>query len=130
MTNRTVPAPGPAEGLLEVPAAVLTLLGLPALEDLKDAQVRGRACVWCGTGPLTAETAVDYGEQLSPISDDADSARMRWYPRSCRECRPRTGQRAYRALLDHAPGCAECCAAAPGCEIGRGLTRLVREGRR
>ncbi|MFJ2568192.1 hypothetical protein ACIO02_35605 [Streptomyces sp. NPDC087568] len=129
MTNRTPPSPAVAEGLREVPAAALELLNLPLLDGLRDGQVRGRHCLWCRRGPLTSETAIDLGEQMSPLSSDSDSSRMRWYPRACRRC---IRTRAYRALLDHVhPGpCEPCENAAPGCEIGRALNRLLREGRR
>jgi hypothetical protein len=51
-------------------------LGLPAFEELTDSQVRGAVCVW-GTEQLTAETAVDLGEQSGPDG--------RWWPRACRQ---------------------------------------------
>ncbi|MEV8396289.1 hypothetical protein ACFVAF_34510 [Streptomyces sp. NPDC057596] len=122
MTNRTAPTPGPAEGLLEVPAAALALLALPDLDTVTDGQARGANCVWCKAGPLTAETAIDLGQQKSPAGETR-------FPRSCRSC---IRTRAYRALLDHVhPGpCKPCEDSAPGCEIGRALNRLVREGRR
>ncbi|MEU5094958.1 hypothetical protein [Streptomyces sp. NPDC020996] len=115
---------GTATGL---PPAALALLHLPAISGVTDGQKRGADCVWCACGPLTAETAIDYGEQLSPLDSAPDSARQRWYPRSCRSC---TRDRAYRALLDHAPACTDGCADTPGCEIGRALNRLIREARR
>ncbi|WP_073951555.1 hypothetical protein [Streptomyces kebangsaanensis] len=131
MTNRTVPTPTagePAGILLELPASVVEVLGLPALEDLRDDQAHGRNCVWCSDGPLTVAASVDLGEQTSPLSSTTPSAPMRWFPRACRPC---IGRRAYGALLDHAPGCKEGCrTSALGCEIGRTLNRLVREGRR
>lgn len=129
MTHGTTPrhpAGEPAISGAGVPADVLQLLGLRHLEGLRDDQVRGQDCVWCGT-PLTAETAVDYGEQLMPLSEAADSARMRSYPRACRLC---TRTRAYSALLDHTPSCEDGCRETPGCEVGRALNRLIREGRR
>lgn len=124
MTNRTAPSSTAAEppGLLELPAGVLELLELPALEGLRDDQARGQDCCWCGNGPLTTETCVDLGQQTSRASGTVE----RWYPRACRPC---TGTRAYSALLDHSPTCTECRTAAPGCEVGRTLNRLVREGR-
>ncbi|MFI1287470.1 hypothetical protein ACH4VM_02980 [Streptomyces sp. NPDC020792] len=122
MTNRTAPTRSAAEGLLEVPAGALTLLALPNLDEVTDDQARGARCVWCQRGPLTAETAIDLGQQKSPRGETR-------FPRSCRPC---IRERAYRALLDHVhPGpCAECEDSSPGCEIGRALNRLVREGRR
>ncbi|HEX5596343.1 MAG TPA: hypothetical protein VFX61_10050 [Micromonosporaceae bacterium] len=129
MTHSTAPresAAEPPSTILELPAGMLELLGLPSLEGLGNGQVRGQDCVWCGTGQLAVATSVDYGEQMSPLSGAPDSARMRWYPRGCRPC---TGRRAYRALLSHSPDCAECCAAAPGCTIGRTLSRLAKGGR-
>ncbi|MBB4791560.1 hypothetical protein BJY54_002172 [Streptomyces nodosus] len=95
----------------------LALLPLP--DRLTAEQARGAACVWCGS-PLTTEAAVPLGDRPSP-------AGVRQFPRACRPC---TGPRAYSALLDHAPGCEECCASAPGCTIGHTLNRLIRQGRR
>ncbi|MFB7112303.1 hypothetical protein [Streptomyces sp. NPDC056291] len=118
MTHRTAPVPGPAEGLLEIPTAVLKL---PNLDAVPDVQARGTNCVWCDDGTLTAETAIDLGEQRY--------GGVTRFPRACRRC---ILTQAYRALLDHVhPGpCRECEDSAPGCEIGRVLNRLVREGRR
>lgn len=129
MTHVTAPRTAAAEpALLEVPAPVLELLGLPALERLRDDQVRGRDCVWCGTGPLTVATSVDLGEQRSPLASSSSVTGMTWFPRACHRC---TSRRALRALHEHTPGCAECHAQAPGCEVGHALTRLtIREARR
>lgn len=113
------------EAMLEVPAAALEALGLPPLDGLHDAQVRGASCVWCSTGPLNAENAVDLGEQMSPLPGSASP--MRWYPRACRPC---IADRAQRGLFAHAPMCEQCVDEAGVCEVGRGLYRLVREGRR
>ncbi|MFB7461333.1 hypothetical protein [Streptomyces sp. NPDC056188] len=120
MQHRTAPTLHTADALLEVPAAALRLLvqRLPDLDAVPDVQARGIRCVWCSGGPLTAETAINLGEQRP--------AGVTRFPRACRRC---TGRHAYSALLDHAPGCEECCAAAPGCEIGRILNRLIRQGR-
>ncbi|MGW5126667.1 hypothetical protein ACWEQ7_21955 [Streptomyces sp. NPDC004069] len=126
MTNRTAPTPSTADGLLEVPAAVLELLKLPALDGLRDAQVRGRECFWCKERrPLTAETAVDLGQQLSPVA--GTSSPMRWYPRACRPC---TIDRAYPALLGHLRMCEQCVDNTEVCEVGSVLRWLVKEGRR
>ncbi|MFE7232573.1 hypothetical protein ACFVAF_18305 [Streptomyces sp. NPDC057596] len=128
MTNRTVPTPSPAEGLLEVPAAALELLALPDLDAVTVGQARGINCVWCA-GQLNAEAAVPLGHQHVPGEDFSLIPEATWDPRACRPC---IRERAYRALLDHVhPGpCAECEDNSPGCEIGRALNRLVREGRR
>ncbi|MFJ6561847.1 hypothetical protein ACIQMV_18700 [Streptomyces sp. NPDC091412] len=122
MTNRTVPTPSSAEGLLEVPAAALALLALPDLDEVTDGQARGINCIWCKAGPLTAETAVDLGQQKSPSG-------VSRFPRACRRC---ICKRVHRAFLDHVhPGpCQECQNSSPGCEIGRAFHRLLREGRR
>lgn len=100
----------------------LALLPLPTLDGLTEAQVRGRACVWNGV-VLTAETAVDLGPRRKKhLGNDYD-----WYPRGCKSC---TGGAALRALHEHAPTCAECCAYAGSCATGRILLRLIRDGHR
>jgi hypothetical protein len=101
------------------PTEVLALLELPALDALTKRQTEGGDCVWCAT-PLTAETAVDLGERT-----DTDGTHR--FPRACHPC---TGTAAYRALLDHGPVCEQCVDNADQCEVGRGLRRLIREGRR
>ncbi|MFE7233866.1 hypothetical protein ACFVAF_25015 [Streptomyces sp. NPDC057596] len=109
-----------------MPASILDLLGLPDPDGLHDAQLHGRDCVWCNRGPVTVEASVDYGEQTNPAS--GATTPQRWYPRACRPC---IGQRAYSAFLDHAPSCKTGCEDTPlGCDIGRILNRLIREGRR
>jgi hypothetical protein len=105
-------------------AAVLALLLLPDLGGLTDGQPRGRDCAWCGKGPLTAESAFDFGEQGSPAGT---ITRVRWYPRGCRSC---TAERAHSALFVHAPTCEQCADEGGLCEITRALYRLVRDGRR
>ncbi|MFH9977960.1 hypothetical protein ACH4ND_01605 [Streptomyces sp. NPDC017179] len=128
MTHRTPPLAPAAEGLLDVPAAALELLKLPALDAVTDGQSRGTDCVWCRVR-LTIETAVDLGEQKGSLEGASSLTGATWFPRACRPC---TRERAYHALLNHVhPGpCEPCENAAPGCEIGRALNRLLREGRR
>jgi hypothetical protein len=122
MAHSTVPASATAES--PSPPAVAAALELPALDGLTDDQVRGADCVWCKTR-LTAETAVDLGEHMSPLS--GTTSPMRWFPRACSAD---TAKRAHAALAAHAPEC-EQCADDPGrCDTGRWLHRLVRENRR
>ncbi len=102
-----------------VPSAVLELLALPEFDGLDGDQIRGRACVWCGCGPLTV-TAVDFGVRMG-------SQCRRWYPRSCGPC---AGEHAHRGLFQHAPMCEQCVDEAGQCTVGRILYRLIREGRR
>ncbi|MEU6219309.1 hypothetical protein ABZ845_17600 [Streptomyces sp. NPDC047022] len=101
----------------DISGGVLEMLALPALDGLTEAQTRGAVCVWHGGERLTAETAVDLGEQTAP----------RWFPRGCRDC---VAGRAHRGLLEHASLCEQCADEAAECPIGRGLYRLVRECRR
>ncbi|MFJ2817437.1 hypothetical protein [Streptomyces sp. NPDC087294] len=103
----------------EVPPDALTALALPALADLDEHQASGRTCVWGGER-LTIESAVDLGEQT-------DSAGRVCFLRSCRR---HAGQAAHRALMEHAPSCEQCTDNAGGCDVGRILLRLIREGRR
>ena len=119
MTHRTTPVPGPAGGLLEVPAAILELLELPALETVADGQSRGADCVWCTYGPLTTEMAVALGERKS--------RGVTRFPRACPPC---AAAHAHAALFKHAPTCEQCVDEAEVCEVGRVLYRLIREGRR
>ncbi|MEU8538357.1 hypothetical protein [Streptomyces parvulus] len=101
-----------------VPPNVLALLGLPQFGDLTADQVRGAVCVW-GSEGLTAERAVDLGEQDGPDG--------RWWPRGCPAC---TASRAHRGLFEHAPSCEQCVDSGERCEINRVLYRLVRAGHR
>ena len=103
-----------------IPAAVLEILGLPSRDGLEDDQARGATCVWCRFR-LTAETAVDLGEHLSPPDG------TRWFPRACRKD---TADRAHRGLFTHAPLCEQCTDDASSCDVSRLLYRLVRENRR
>jgi hypothetical protein len=101
---------------------VLALLDLPPINSLSQDQVRGYTCVWDGIA-LTPSTAVDLGPRKFKRVGEPVS----WFPRGCRSC---TGTAAYRALLDHGPLCEQCVDNADHCQVGRGLRRLIREGRR
>jgi hypothetical protein len=126
MTHRTARASS-LTGTLpqEIPADVLTILALPALDELTDDQTRGTTCVWHGGERLTAETAVDLGEHLSPLH--GSSSPMRWFPRACQSC---TADRAHRGLFTHCATCKDCADGTDRCGTGRSLYRLVREYRR
>ncbi|AJP02071.1 hypothetical protein TU94_11755 [Streptomyces cyaneogriseus subsp. noncyanogenus] len=100
-----------------VPEA-LAALSLPDHESLTARQRRGVVCVWCPMR-LTAETAVDLGEQTG---DDG-----RWWPRACGPC---VGRRAHRALYTHVALCEPCVDDVGQCQAGLALTRLVRKYRR
>jgi hypothetical protein len=110
MQNRTCQAPA---------REALELLPLPDPEGLTEQQLAGRACAWDGV-PLLAETAVDLGARQAP-----DGSRC--FPQGCSRC---AGERAHRALFEHAPMCEQCVDEAGRCETGRALYRLIREGRR
>ncbi|WP_328657849.1 hypothetical protein [Streptomyces sp. NBC_00334] len=101
-----------------IPHDVLAVLALPCFSDLSADQVRGAVCVW-GDERLTADSAVDLGEQAGPEGH--------WWPRSCRQ---HAAERAHRGLFEHAPSCEQCTDAAERCEASLVLYRLVREGRR
>ena len=101
------------------------LLALPDLDGLADAQTRGATCVWCPDDtPLTADTAVDLGEHISPL--DGREPGMRWFPRAHGRC---VQSAALAALHDHAPLCEQCVDDASNCETGLTLRRLMREYR-
>lgn len=98
---------------------VLALLDLPPLAKLTDAQARGAVCVWDATeATLTGEAAIDLGERHD---------QRLWFPRACHH---HTAERAYQALMDHAPACEQCVDDAGSCETGVGLRRLMKDGRR
>ncbi|CAL9433008.1 hypothetical protein [Streptomyces sp. enrichment culture] len=105
-----------------VPPSVVAALVLPELDEVTPEQARGVRCVWCPTA-LTTETAVDMGEHLATD----DGRRARWYPRACHPCAAR---RAHRGLFAHTAHCQACRTTAAGCEVGRILVRLLREGHR
>ncbi|MFF4350668.1 hypothetical protein [Streptomyces sp. NPDC001530] len=95
---------------------------VPSVDTLSEAQVCGRACVWCGA-PLDNRAAVDLGERTS----DAHGVEAHWFPRGCLMC---AGARAYRTLLDHAGTCEQCADDQSQCETGKALRAAVREARR
>jgi hypothetical protein len=103
-----------------VPEEILAELLLPAPEDATDGQLRGADCVWCETGPLNTETAIDLGEHKIPTGEA-------WFPRVCLRC---AAAWAHRGLFDHASMCEQCTDESSVCEIGRVLYRLIRQGRR
>ncbi|MET9254609.1 hypothetical protein [Streptomyces sp. NPDC003717] len=112
MPSDTVPSSHTA------PPDALKLLTLPDVATLTPDQRRGAVCVW-GDEQLHADTAVDLGERTG--------AAGRWWPRAC----PRhAGERAHRALFDHAPLCEQCTDDSGRCETNLNLYRLVRDGRR
>ncbi|GGS29462.1 hypothetical protein AB0E75_07935 [Streptomyces griseoviridis] len=123
MPHRTAAKPppsGPSKAALEVPGAALELLTLPPAENSAADQLRGARCVWCRTGPLHTDTAVDLGEHKTTTGEA-------WFPRSCQRC---AGNRAHRALYAHIPMCEQCADEAGICETGRILYRLIRQGQR
>lgn len=106
---------------LKIPAKVLKAIGLPSLDTLTDARVRGAECVWGGER-LTVETAISLGEHL--VEGSGTTA----FLRACRKC---AAQQAYAALLDHGTNCRLCARkeTAWDCTIGRGLYRIASNGR-
>jgi hypothetical protein len=100
----------------DITQQALALLALPAVDEISEAQVRGKSCVWCAA-TLTATTAVDLGPRRKPVLDCSYD----WFPRGCRDC---TATYALSALHDHAPRCEQCTDAPACCEIGRVLRRL------
>ncbi|MFL4904676.1 hypothetical protein ACJ6WF_16180 [Streptomyces sp. MMS24-I2-30] len=111
-----------------IPAGVLEVLALPALDGLADDKVRGAECLWCDKR-LTGDTAVDFGQQRSPLNGSSAVSGMTWFPRACRSC---VADRAHRGLFTHTVACPLCQAeqTAADCIVGRGLYRLVRDCRR
>ena len=104
----------------DITTETANLIPLPPYSGLSDRQVRGCDCVWCGI-VLTTHTAADLGERRMRRLD----THISWFPRGCRQC---TGQAAYNALFDHSPMCKQCVDNAAGCDTGRELRRLVKEG--
>jgi hypothetical protein len=102
----------------EIPPEALSLLALPAFDTLAEDRARGAVCLWCPER-LTAETAVDLGEQAGEAG--------RWWPRACGPC---TGRRAHQALYAHVAFCEPCVDDVGQCRTGLALTRLVRKYRR
>lgn len=99
----------------------LALLPLQPLTTLTERQVRGITCVWDGI-PLTPAIAVNLGAR--PASRAGQP--VTFYPRGCRRC---TGEAAFRALHDHAPGCPDRGEDIT-CAVCLTLLRLIREGNR
>lgn len=77
------------------------LLIVPALSTLQPEQIRGAACVWCGTA-LTAD-ALSLGRRLGTFMGVISA----WFPRACVPC---SSARAERALLIHQRDCGRCAA--------------------
>ncbi|MFJ6831555.1 hypothetical protein [Streptomyces sp. NPDC091209] len=108
----------------EIPPEVLAALALPALDGLAEDKAAGRTCVWGGER-LTTETAVELGEQLAP-ADSENVIGQRWFPRSCHR---HLAERAHAGMFTHCWDC-DRCDDPDGCEVGRGLYRVLREHRR
>lgn len=99
---------------------VLALLSLPDRQSVTDAQARGADCVWHRDERVHGATAVDLGEH---VTDGGEH----WWPRACGKA---VQQAALHALHEHAPRCERCVTDAAHCDIGLGLRRLMRAGRR
>ncbi|MFF9620045.1 hypothetical protein [Streptomyces griseosporeus] len=99
-------------------------LPLPSLTGQTEAQVRGHACVWCGTPLALADpAAVDLGERRHHRLDGHYST----FPRGCRPC---VYDAALGHLHAHALGCAGCRDGQEKgghCAKGRALARLMKE---
>ncbi|MYU22859.1 hypothetical protein [Streptomyces sp. SID8352] len=93
-----------------------TMLALPQLRLLSDAQRDGRACPWCATS-VTEDTGVDLGIRPSP-------AGVPIHPRGCRPCVHRVAATTY---TKHPNGCDQCERRRP-CEARRTLQLLTEEG--
>lgn len=102
----------------------LALLPLPEPDTLTEAQLCGRACVWCWV-PLSNDTAIDLGERTS----DAHGTAASWFPRACLDCvQPHVVQTAQH----HALTCEQCVGDMAStdtavCDTARVLRRLVLE---
>lgn len=97
--------------------AALATLTLPTPARLKPAQVRGAACVWCGT-VLHGEDAVDLGQRYGSVM----GVYGRWFPRGCRACTLAPAQDLYAT---HKGSCEQCTAEPVLCETRRTLRALV-----
>lgn len=95
---------------------------LPRVDTLTQAQVRGRACVWCSVA-LSNATAVNLGERTV----DAHGSRTHWFPRACRPC---AKTNVYKALLDHTQSCEQCNDTPALCEAGSSLRATLKVARR
>jgi hypothetical protein len=96
---------------------------LPDIQELTEAQVCGRACVWCAV-VLCNSVAVDLGAR----DVTAHGLITRWFPRGCRSC-------AYTRLFDefkkHLKGCTQCSTSLPWCTQGQRLFgAAMRVGRK
>lgn len=99
--------------------SVYTLLPLPNVRGLSDAQVRGTACVWCAI-TLAPDTARDLGPRPGP-----DGRQM--FPRGCPTCIRAEALRVYGM---HERMCEQCVDDPTACDTRRALRRLALEGRR
>ncbi|MDC2961302.1 ATP-binding protein [Streptomyces gilvifuscus] len=108
-----------------IPAEVLEVLAMPALNGLSEEQVGGQACIWCAS-LLTTATAVQLGEHLTDVGDSTAVTGMGAFPRGCRSC---VQDRAHPGLFTHGSTCDLCRdeQTADECVVGRGLYRLVRD---
>ncbi|MEV0120857.1 hypothetical protein AB0I16_04750 [Streptomyces sp. NPDC050703] len=88
-------------------------IDLPAPGGLAEAQVCGRACVWCAV-VLDNTTAIDLGAR----EIDAHGSVTRWFPRSCGPC----GRARFRdAFTAHRSECPVCSTKLPWCTTGKRL---------
>lgn len=98
-------------------------LPLPSLDTLSEAQVRGKACVWC-TGTLNNGTAIDLGAR--PVKY-AGRATTSWFPRGCRRC---TAIEVVGPLDAHTASCVACNTLGGICSTGGWLASLRRQALR
>lgn len=98
------------------PVEAASLLPLPDMARMSDAQVRGAACAWCAV-TLAPATAVDLGVRRIRLLDRHITVR----PRGCRMC---VADRVPAVLEGHVGMCEQCVDNIAECETGQGLRRL------
>lgn len=97
-------------------------LSLPAVGTRTPEQIRGAACVWCGTH-LTGADAIGLGTR----SGNFGGVITAWFPRGCAPCTLADVRKAFNV---HPRTCEQCVDDPTLCEIRKDLRRLALEVRR
>lgn len=92
-------------------ATAVTMLAMPRLDKLSEAQAEGTRCVWCGGLAPVA---------LGPRLSTCRGALVRWTPHSCRRCARREAGRVYDLHI----GSCQRCMGRGYCPDARALYKL------
>jgi hypothetical protein len=111
--------PRAASVTAEAGSLTAELLPVPSVRMRTEAQISGRACVWCGASTAAQPLSV-LGPRLCPGGNESGEL---WYPLGCASC---VGREASRVASIHVTVCPRCSNRTPGgpCPTPSRLRRL------